>query len=99
MKLIRKSTVKKTTGPTCGQKGSVTRFCRTASQCVCSPGTFFLRVTLRYPRPIKSNLQALQRTNAEANHKASSELPQKPRRKLSLARGFQRIQKNSQLPS
>jgi len=38
-----------------------------------------LRATLRYHRPIKSSLQALQRTNPEANHKASSELPQKPR--------------------
>src|SRR5215475_8029090 len=76
IKLMRKSTVKKTTGPNCGKKSSVTRFCRTASKCVCSPGTFFLRATLRYPRPIKSSLQALHRTNPEANHKASSELPQ-----------------------
>src|SRR5262245_27390102 len=77
IKLMRKSTVKKTTGPNRGKKGAVTWFSRTASKCVCSPGTFFLRATLRYPHPIRSSLQALQRTNPEANHKAISELPQK----------------------
>src|SRR5262249_14348137 len=99
MKLTRKSTVKKTTDPNCGQKGSVTRFCRTASQCVCSPGTFFLRATLRYPRPIKSSLQALQRTNAEANHKASSELPQNRAAKAKPCARISKDTENSQLPS
>src|SRR5262249_44082166 len=77
MKLMRKSTVKKTTGPNCGQKASVTCFCRTLSKR--SLATFFLFATLRYLHAIRSSLQALQRTNPEANHKASSELPQKPR--------------------
>src|SRR5262245_61951469 len=94
MKLMRKSTVKKTTGPNCGQNGSATWFCRTVFERLCSPATLFLFATLRYPHPIRSGLQALQRTNPEANHKASSEPPQKvAQRKLCAAQGFQRMQK------
>src|SRR5215831_3350919 len=96
MKLMRKSTVKKTTGPNCGQKASVTCFCRTLSKR--SLATFFLFATLRYLHAIRSSLQALQRTNPEANHKENCHESSAAKAKRCAAISKD-AENNTQLPS
>src|SRR5499433_4615311 len=97
MKLIRKSTVKKNTGPICGQKGSDTVL----------PNGIPMRMFSRYvflPRHVKISPCHKIKSSSFTTHKSVSqpqrELPRKQRgESYALREDFKRIQKNSQLPS
>src|SRR5262245_10916303 len=93
IKLIKKSTVKKTTGPNCGQNASATLFCRTAFKYLCSPGTFFLRAMFRISpsHKIKSSSFTTHESGSQPQGKLRT-ATKAARRKRSLQRRSQRIQ-------